>query len=158
MYVVHLPTNERTQLTAQSSRRVFLGYASGQKGFRCYDTHVKRVRMSRNDVFLDNIFFYHIESSLSPSFSCSNLHLFSNSAEPSSFDRYKPGLVYKRREKTDSATLPPPSLASTTSVPIQLEESSSPVPPEQPPHRQSSRVSHPPSRYGFSYSSFFCSL
>ena len=54
---VHLPTLERSKLSAQSAKCVFLGYASHQKGFVCYDPTSKRIRISRNVIFFNiNIF------------------------------------------------------------------------------------------------------
>ena len=48
---VLLPPVERTKLSPQSSKCAFLGYATDQKGFFCYDPKVKRIRISRNVMF-----------------------------------------------------------------------------------------------------------
>ncbi|KAH9771155.1 protein kinase domain-containing protein [Citrus sinensis] len=72
----HLPASYRNKLTAQSSRCAFLGYASDRKGFLCYDPNARRTRISRNVIFVENIYFFqntHVTTSLSP---CSNLHDF----------------------------------------------------------------------------------
>ena len=57
---VHLPPTERTKLTAQSTRCAFLGYASQQKGYLCYDPILNRLRISRNVIFFrkPTVFFY----------------------------------------------------------------------------------------------------
>ena len=48
---VHLQPPEHTKLTAQSVKCAFLGYSVHQKGFICYDTHLHRIRFSRNVIF-----------------------------------------------------------------------------------------------------------
>ena len=55
---VHLPPSERNKLTAQSAKCAFLGYASHQKGFLCYDPQIRRIRTSRNVVFFRNSIFF----------------------------------------------------------------------------------------------------
>ena len=49
-----LPPRERSKLSAQSTKCVFLGYAHDQKGFLCYDLKVNRIRISRNVVSFEN--------------------------------------------------------------------------------------------------------
>ena len=63
---VHLPPSERTKLTAQSTQCVFLGYAPFQKGFLCYDPHIRRIRTSRRLLFSFLTWFFrrHIYCSL----------------------------------------------------------------------------------------------
>jgi transposase InsO family protein len=73
---VHLPPSEHTKLTEQFIECVFLGYAIGQKGFRCYDPKARRVRISQNVIFRESVFYYHKCSSLSSTVSRSVLPLF----------------------------------------------------------------------------------
>ena len=60
---VHLPPTERTKLTAQSAQFAFLGYASHQKGYLCYDTVLNCLRISRNVIFFENQRFFSTHSS-----------------------------------------------------------------------------------------------
>lgn len=48
---VHLPPTEPTKLSSQSGKCAFLGYASHQKGFLCYDPVIHRICVSRNVFF-----------------------------------------------------------------------------------------------------------
>ncbi|XP_060669960.1 retrovirus-related Pol polyprotein from transposon RE1 isoform X3 [Ziziphus jujuba] len=60
----HLPSSDRNKLTAQSARCAFLGYASDRKGYLCYDPLARRIRISRNVVFVENIYFFqHVSDS-----------------------------------------------------------------------------------------------
>ncbi|WVZ18935.1 hypothetical protein V8G54_006257 [Vigna mungo] len=82
---VHLPPHERTKLTAQSVECAFLGYSPHQKGFLCYDPNLHRIRVSRNVIFLESVYFFanHHDSFSSP---ISVLPLFSNSSADTSLD------------------------------------------------------------------------
>lgn len=106
---VHLLPSERTKLTPQSVECVFLGYAMGQKGYRYYDPKLKKIRVSRNVLFCESVFYYHHCTTLSPNVSASVLHLFQplNDLQfPStSSNRFKPGFVYTRQRKNGPATM-----------------------------------------------------
>lgn len=134
---VHLPPHERTKLSAQSVKCVFVGYAPGQKGYVCYDPFLKKTRISRNVIFLESQYYFqhHIIHSSPPSLSFPS---FDSSA--SSPERFKEGLVYHRRS-VRAPTNDPPDLPPPAPDPISL---ASPVPP-----RRSTRIIHPPERYGW---------
>lgn len=133
---VHLPTHERTKLTAQAVQCAFLGYSVHQKGFLCYDPNLRRIRVSRNVIFFENQYFFSThKDDLSPSFSV--LPIFTNSSADSVPS--KPLIVYQRRKI--SAPLGPPPAHSLNVDPV---PATAPTP-----LRQSTRVRKPPDRYGF---------
>ena len=55
---VHLPPTERTKLSPQATKCIFLGYSTEHNGFLCYDQSEKRMRISRNVIFLEYIPFF----------------------------------------------------------------------------------------------------
>ena len=55
---VHLPPAERTKLSPQAAKCIFLGYSTEHKGFLCYDHSEKCMRISRNVIFLKHIPFF----------------------------------------------------------------------------------------------------
>ena len=55
---VHLHPHERHELTTQSVKCVFLGYAIPHKGYVCYDPHASRIRVSWNVIFFENQYFF----------------------------------------------------------------------------------------------------
>jgi len=133
---VHLTPQERTKLSAQSVECAFLGYSPHQKGFLCYDPNLGRIRVSRNVIFLENIYFFasHHDFVSSP---VSVLPLFSNS--PSDPQSSKPLLTYKRRNTAtqNQPTVGPPQDNSLAAGPVEEE-------PEPAPLRRSSRDKKPP--------------
>ena len=145
---VHLPAHERTKLTTQSIQCAFLGYSVYQKGFLCYDPNLRRIRISRNVIFLENQYFFSMhQDHVPPLFSV--LPMFTNSSAapvPS-----KPLLVYQRRSSTTSHQHPdplkPPQVPSPTAALVPATATSS--------HRQSTRVRKPPDRYRYSPPSSF---
>jgi len=145
---VHLPAHERTKLTTQSIQCAFLGYSVHHKGFLCYDPNLRRIRISRNVIFLENQYFFSMhQDPVPPSFSV--LPMFTNSSAapvPS-----KPLLVYQRRSSATSHQPPdppkPPHVPSPTTAPVPATAT--------PSHRQSTRVRRPPDSYGYSPPSSF---
>ncbi|WVZ15880.1 hypothetical protein V8G54_013446 [Vigna mungo] len=117
---VHLPPHERTKLTAQSVECSFLGYSPHQKGFLCSDPNLHRIRVSRNVIFLESVYYFanHHDSFSSPIFV---LPLFSNSFAGQSL-----GSLQDTSLDVD---------------PVQAPE------PEPAPLRRSSRIGKPPERY-----------
>ena len=88
---VHLPPHERHKLSAQSVKHAFMGYSISHKGYVCYDPCSNRFRISRHVIFFENQFFFstHVESS-------PKSHVLLCFDEVSTtFERFKPGFVYK---------------------------------------------------------------
>ncbi|KAL5760732.1 hypothetical protein ACOSQ2_019570 [Xanthoceras sorbifolium] len=141
---VHLPANERTKLTAQLVQCAFLGYFVHQKGFLCYDPHLRRIWISRNIIFLENQNFFttYIDSPL-PSTSFYALPLFTNSSADS--ETLKPLIVYQIRPRTTSNQVP------AVSVPFPAPSPIVDIVPALPsaPLRHSTQVRRPPYRFGF---------
>ncbi|KAL1214925.1 Retrovirus-related Pol polyprotein from transposon TNT 1-94 [Cardamine amara subsp. amara] len=51
---VLVPGDQRNKLDANSTRSVFIGYSTTQKGYRCYDPSTKRIMTSRDVKFLED--------------------------------------------------------------------------------------------------------
>ncbi|WVZ17516.1 hypothetical protein V8G54_010498 [Vigna mungo] len=132
---VHIPPHERTKLTAQFVECAFLGYSPHQKGFLCDDPNLHRIRVSRNVIFLESVYFFanHHDSFSSPIFV---LPLFSNSSTGQSSSR--PLLTHQRRNTTTQHHLAqshgPLQDTSLDTDPVQAPK------PEPAPLRRSSRI------------------
>ena len=139
---VHLPPTKRTKLTAQSAMCAFLGYATNQNGFVCYDPNARRIRISRN-VFFENQCFFQIHLDCPPPSSSTLLPGFSVETIVTWFN---PNFVHHRQEKATTANDhpldPPPANGSTSTSTL----------------RRSSRISRPPERYGFTHASLMTTL
>ena len=81
---VHLPPSERTKLTTQSAKCAFLGYTPFQKGFLCYDPHIRCICTSRNVVFFEKKIFF--QTHLDPPDSSISLPGFSNDTSIARFN------------------------------------------------------------------------
>jgi hypothetical protein len=117
---VHLPSNERHKLSAQSAKCAFLGYSISHKGFVCYDLSCSKFRVSQNVVFFENQYFFPTATPAASSLHAPILPYFE---DVSSFERFKPGIMYERRRPILALpeTNPPSDTASeTASVPSPL--------------------------------------
>ena len=56
---IHLHHNQCTKLDPCARRCLFLGYATNQKGYRCYDPTNKRLYITMDVTFLESEMFYH---------------------------------------------------------------------------------------------------
>lgn len=120
---VHLPSHEPHKLSAQSIKCAFMGYSTNHKGFVCYGSSSKRLRVSRNVVFLKSKYFFPTCDQLSSD----AIVLLSFDSPSSSPNHSKPTLVYAHQ--STAPPLPNPDL---------------PYDPEPLALRHSSRVSRPP--------------
>src|SRR3954464_15072642 len=53
MCFVLLPTHEKDKLCPKSSRCIFVGYSPAHKGYKCYDTVIKRLCIAKHVSFLE---------------------------------------------------------------------------------------------------------
>ncbi|CAL2271706.1 unnamed protein product [Prunus armeniaca] len=60
---VHLHKNQRSKLDPYALRCVFVGYATHQKGYRCYHPHTRRTYVTLDVTFLESELFFHDPSS-----------------------------------------------------------------------------------------------
>ena len=60
---VHLHCNQRTKLDPCACRCLFLGYATNQKGYWCYDPTNMRLYVTMDVTFLESEMFYHPSNS-----------------------------------------------------------------------------------------------
>jgi hypothetical protein len=64
VFYVLLAPHERTKLTAQSTKCVFLGYSVEHKGYHCNDPVAHQMRVSQDVVFYETRSFYSHPSSV----------------------------------------------------------------------------------------------
>ncbi|CAN6899160.1 unnamed protein product, partial [Brassica oleracea] len=55
---VMVPGEIRNKLEANSSKAMFIGYSSSQKGYKCYDPNTRRVLVSREVKFVEEKGYY----------------------------------------------------------------------------------------------------
>ena len=60
---VHLHKNQRSKLDPCALRCVFVGYATHQKGYRCYHPPTQRTYVTLDVIFLESELFFHDPSS-----------------------------------------------------------------------------------------------
>ncbi|KAH7541833.1 hypothetical protein FEM48_Zijuj02G0009500 [Ziziphus jujuba var. spinosa] len=149
----HLPSSDRNKLIAQSARCAFLGYASDQKGYLCYDPLASRTRISRNVLFVENIYFFqHVsDSSTSSSSYLPNFDQLENV-------RFNTGIDDQHRENSQDAEGSSRNPIPASDPPIEQGEFLNLGPdrsigqsdvsnmPDAPPLRRSTRHIKPPDR------------
>ena len=125
-----------------------MGYSIAHKGYVYYDPCSNKFRISHQVVFFENQSFFSTHVASLP-----EIHVLPNFDElHSTPERFKPGIVYEQRRPT----LPLPEQdRSSEPVPIDhstINSTSNTI------LRRSSRVRHPPDRYGFSHTSLHTTL
>jgi hypothetical protein len=129
-----------------------MGYSISHKGYVCYDPCSNKCRISRNVVLFENQSFFstHVESlpeiSILPCF---------DELSPLP-ERFKPGMVYTRRQPTLPLPETDPSSETIPTTSLEIDPPSETIPASGP--RRSARVSRPPDQYGFSHTSFNTTL
>ena len=127
---VHLPPIEPHKIPAQVVQYAFLGYSNSHKGFVCYDANNNKIRISQNVVFFENQYLFPSHGN----FVSSSTLLPSFDDVFTTVNRFKPKIVYQRRHQMPLST-PEPTSNHVLQEP-----------------QQSTGVSQPPNRYGFSHS------
>lgn len=157
----HLPPHERNKLSSQAAMCVFVGYSTIHKGYLCYDPGSRKVRISRNVVFLEHIPYF-ISIAKSPTTPKSILHLFdldkpvviNTNSSP------QPLQVYQRRRLHHE---PIPNQLSCSEHQSQPDTSTLPTPLAQPQQmsqsvRRSSRIVRVPEKFSESKHSSFSTV
>ena len=152
---VHLPPQERTKFTKQATKCIFVGYSPTQKGYQCYDPELKRIRVSRHVIFMENNFDYPQTTENTPH---SPRFLFTDFPES----------VAEPTPSTPTTSLSPNSSQTVTTSPIPQQSSFPPTPPsivvphgaspgmENPTTRKSTRLTKASVRFGDWQ--FFCTF
>lgn len=101
-------------ITAQSTKCVFLGSTTPQKGFLCYDPQVQRIRVSRNVVFFDNPYFF--QQNLDPPASTYTV-FFPGLFDCETYVKFNLNFVYHMRSNETTTGDPPPDLPTAFGSP-----------------------------------------
>lgn len=135
---------------------MFVGYSTEHKGFLCYDPVERRLRISRNVIFVEHVPFFSL-SPLSHPTQVSYLPHFPESPSPPPLTKVyvcrpkHPQLAPSGPDPPPAPPVPDPPLAPPGPDHLSL---SAPSPPSEDPTplplRRSSCLSKPPDKYGLS--------
>ncbi|XP_074300565.1 uncharacterized protein LOC141631842 [Silene latifolia] len=75
---VHNKDRTRDKFSERGTRCMFIGYPHSKKGWKVYDLREKRVFVSRDVIFYENIYPYHVSNSDSPSQNKIDPHIQNN--------------------------------------------------------------------------------
>jgi hypothetical protein len=130
----------RTKFDSRARKAIFLGYKDGTKGYILYDLNSHEIFVSRNVIFYEFDFPFHLSNSVETDSASSASHLHHTSlADP---DLDPNSLSIPVMLEPDLTLSPIISPNSNDSTPITSPESS-PIP-NPVPLRRSSRISNPP--------------
>ena len=55
---IHLPNHNQSKLDSRTEKCVFIGYASNQKGYKCYNPQTRKMYVSMDVPFIEDIYIY----------------------------------------------------------------------------------------------------
>lgn len=145
-YVINGPISDK--FSPRAIPRVFMGYASTQKGYKVYDLQAKSFFISRNMVFIESVFpFLQAHCTGSPIFfvlELSSLNsTLSHSPRPSSSKEISPSLPTAAPTKEVPTGMPPASSFGMSSPDVPNNSALIPLPTLVVPQRKSTRVTNP---------------
>jgi hypothetical protein len=58
-YFVHLPSSQCDKLDSRATKCIFIRYSQIQKGYKCYDPLLKKMYVSRDVRFIEDILYFY---------------------------------------------------------------------------------------------------
>ena len=64
---MHIPSEKRKKLDRRSSKCIFVGYPQGKKGYKLYELSSGKMMVSRDVIFVENVFDHSVDKGDEPS-------------------------------------------------------------------------------------------
>ena len=64
---MHVPDEKRKKLDKKSTKCIFVGYPQGKKGYKLYELSTGKMRVSRDVIFVENVFDHSVDKGDEPS-------------------------------------------------------------------------------------------